>query len=72
MKAAFEQIAKDAEKKGWQIRRFPCHTAITRGKSARSIGVVLWEDGTAHRSDVPLDAAKNLRSIKAIREILDL
>ena len=45
--------------------------AITRGKTVRSYGILLWEDNTATRCDVQLDSAMAIRTEKEIINTLE-
>lgn len=69
-----EKIIKDAKAKGYIVRehRFTNAVDIRKGTTRYSIGITIWEDGTATRSDVYLTVASTIRTQKEMRKTLGL
>lgn len=71
-------LLDDAEAKGYTVHEEDKRVFITKGKTLRSYGVVVYVDGatgsfvTANRSDVDLSIALSIRTIKAVRKALDI
>jgi hypothetical protein len=45
---------------------------IRKGKSTHSVGITIWPDGTATRSDVAFELTTTIRTQKEMRAILGL
>lgn len=68
-----ESLISDAEKAGLVVIPMPDGSVVIRkGKSPKSVGITIWPDGTATRSDVDLALASSIRTVKQMRGILGL
>lgn len=66
------KIINDATARGLHVEESGTRCVIRTGKTWRSVGVVICENGTAYRSDVPLELCLTIRTQREIREILGL
>lgn len=66
------KIIDDATARGMSVDESDTRCVIRTGKTFRSVGVVICENGTAYRADVPLELCLTIRSQREIREILGL
>jgi hypothetical protein len=62
----------DAKAKGLRVDERPHCVRIWTGKTCRSVGITMWEDGTATRADISLSETNIIRTIKAMRQLLGL
>jgi hypothetical protein len=65
-------IIEDAKAKGLRVEEATTRCIISTGKTSRAVGLVIYEDGTAIRSDVRLDLCLTIRRHHEIRSILGL
>lgn len=66
------RIIDDAVARGYHVTETSQNCMIRTGKTARSVGLVIWETGHAYRSDVRLDHCVTIRSQKVMRSILGI
>ena len=72
MKRKWEKLVADAKARGMNVFKRGGWTYVLRGKTSRSVGIVILEDDTALRTDVRLDLAVSIRTAKLARKILGL
>ena len=65
-------IIEDAKARGLRVEESGTRCLISTGKTSRSVGIVICEDGTAYRSDVQLDHCLTIRRHHEMRSILGL
>jgi len=65
-------IINDAKARGLRVEEEQTRCLISTGKTNRSVGIVIYENGTASRSDVSLELCLAIRSQREIRSILGL
>lgn len=61
------QLIEAARTAGLNVIAERTRTILRTGKTARSLGVVVCEDGTIYRSDVHLDLATRMRLADAVK-----
>jgi hypothetical protein len=68
---SLQQFIADAQSLGFAVveERTSLRIFKTKGKKI-DIGIVIWEDGTIYRTDVPASISINMRSQKAARKYL--
>lgn len=77
MTRAREQLLRDAKNAGYQVTHMGTVTLVTRTvrvnhTATRTVGLEIFEDGTAYRVDVDLSVAAGIRSYKVMREVLGI
>ena len=65
-------IINDAKARGLRVEEEQTRCLISTGKTNRSVGIVIYENGTACRSDVSLELCLVIRTQREIRSILGL
>lgn len=70
--AAIEKLVQAATAKKLNVRRDGDTIYIRRGKTSRSIGICIWPDRTAVRTDVDLGVTTVIRTIKQMKKILGI
>jgi len=65
-------IINDAKARGLRVEEDQMRCLISTGKTNRSVGIVIYEDGTACRCDVSLEQCLAIRSQREMRSILGL
>jgi hypothetical protein len=65
-------IIDDAKARGLRVEESEMRCIISTGKTARAVGIVIYENGTACRSDVSLDLCLTIRRQHEMRSILGL
>jgi len=66
------KLINDATARGLRVEESEMRCIISTGKTSRAVGLVIYEDGTAFRSDVRLDLCMTIRSQRDMRAILGL
>lgn len=66
-----EQIVRDARNKGLRITQDGKTMQISTGKTNRSVGIIIWDDNTITRSDIPCNRQTALTQ-KAARKLLQI
>lgn len=66
------RVIESAKEAGYNIVEYPDCVFIMRGKTTRSLSLIMWEDGKAYRGDVPHRVAKTITTEKEMREVLKL
>jgi hypothetical protein len=66
------QLINDALASGMTVRERDGRCDISTGKTYRSVGITIWEDGVATRNDVEPSSCLSIRTIKQMRGILGL
>lgn len=64
------RMINDAKRLGMIVAESATGCVIKRGP--RSAGIILWPNGTATRTDVDLQAATAIRTVKAMRGVLGM
>lgn len=66
------KIIDDATSRGMGVEESDHKCVIRTGKDRRSVGIVICEDGTAYRADVPLELCLSIRTQREMRSVLGL
>lgn len=66
------KLIDEATARGMSVAESGSRCVIRTGKTHRSVGIVICENGTAYRSDVPLALCLTIRSQREMRAILGL
>lgn len=71
---AKRQLIVEAIAAGFVVEMLPNSDIVNirRGKTYRSVGVTIWGDGIATRSDIRHDLCLAIRTVKQVRQILGL
>lgn len=74
---ARRKMIEDAAAAGYFVYESDVYVKITKHRQPGQLGVILWEDGTAHRTDdarwdVVCGRATPIRTLKAMRSLLNL
>jgi hypothetical protein len=69
---ARRNFVTDAVNAGYLVEPEGGSIAIHAGKTKRSTGIRLWPDGTATRNDCDPSAAMVIRTLKEMRQLLEL
>jgi len=65
-------IINDAKARGLRVEEAQMRCLVSTGKTNRAVGVMIYEDGTAYRSDIDLSLCLTIRSQREMRSILGL
>jgi hypothetical protein len=65
-------IINDAKARGLRVEESQMRCLVSTGKTNRAVGVMIYEDGTAYRSDIDLSLCLTIRSQREMRSILGL
>lgn len=65
-------IINDAKARGLRVEESQMRCLVSTGKTNRAVGVMIYEDGTAYRSDIDLSLCLTIRSQREMRAILGL
>ena len=65
-------IINDAKARGLRVEESQMRCLVSTGKTNRAVGVMIYEDGTAYRSDIDLSLCLAIRSQREMRSILGL
>jgi hypothetical protein len=66
------KLIEEARVRGLTVRETNSCVHILTGKTFKSVGITLWPDGTATRSDIDFQLCTTIRTIKLMRIILGL
>ena len=66
------KLAHLAGKLGLQVDGQGSRILVRTGKSNRSVGLYLSEDGTAYRSDVDLSITTTIRTVAQAKQVLGI
>jgi hypothetical protein len=69
---ARRQLINDAKAAGYRVNESPASCSISTGKTNRSVGLVIWEDGKATRLDIDHAYCLAIRTVKEMRSTLGL
>ncbi len=64
------KLVSDAQAAGYQVSHSDRSVLISKGSKVAPKGIRLYEDGTAHRTDVDHGSALTIRTQKQMRQIL--
>ena len=65
-------IINDAKARGLRVEESQMRCLVSTGKTNRAVGVMIYEDGTAYRSDIDLSLCLTIRSQREMRSILGI
>lgn len=70
--AKINELINLATERGLYVTERNSSVTIRTGKTQRSRGIVIWDNGTANRTDCDLSVATSIKSVQVMKEILGL
>lgn len=69
---ARRKMIDDAKAKGYTVIESESNVQIWTGSDDGDVGITLWFDGVSTRADIDLRYATAIRTVKAMRQLLNL
>lgn len=69
---SIRQLIDDATRRGLNVTETADRVVIRRGKTNRSVGLAIWPNDTATRTDVDLTIATRIDSVREMRRVLNV
>ncbi len=67
-----QKLVEDAVEQGYQIKEDDSSISITKGKNKFPKGILIYLDGSAIRTDLPLTCCRSIKTQKMMRDLLGL